>query len=89
MEPCLAHGDGVFVRLVQSDRPLRPGDIVVVRHPFQRGVTMVKRIESIENGRLRLLGDQPEESTDSRSLGCFDPKLVHGRVLASVPRGSA
>ena len=49
---------------------------------------MVKRIESIENGRFRLLGDQPEESTDSRSLGCFEPELVYGRVLAYVPKGS-
>ena len=44
-------------------------DIVVTRHPFVRNKLLVKRLVRWEGERMVLEGDNPSESTDSRSLG--------------------
>ena len=61
----------------------QPGDIVVALHPFQRQVRLVKRItQQLEDGRFYLNGDNPAESTDSRSFGPVTLNQILGRVTS-------
>lgn len=82
MWPLLQSGDEV---LVAPNRSLQVGDIVVARHPFRTDVHLIKRLDSWdERGHLRLLGDNPSESSDSRTLGAVAPALVVGCVTSRI-----
>jgi len=80
-----AYRDGATV-LVDAgayvDLPPRPGDVVLASHPFKAGVRMVKRVRRITpDGRVFLVGDNPAESTDSRSFGTLRPDQILGKVI--------
>ena len=61
---------------------------MVARHPFRTDIHVVKRIVGLEpDGRADLQGDNPSESTDSRTLGLFGPALILGRVTSRLPGG--
>src|SRR3954454_11378272 len=67
MAPTLRDGDVVLVGAAVG---LAEGDIVLARHPFKRSVKMLKRIDRIDaQDRFWLVGDNPNESSDSRSFG--------------------
>ena len=88
MAPLLQPGDEVLVdpRAYKQAAP-RVGDIVVSRHPYRADVRLVKRITAIlKDGRCLLEGDNPSESTDSRSFGAVTPQQILGRVISRVPR---
>jgi signal peptidase I len=90
MTPTLLPGDHLLVRPV---RRLRRGDMVVVRDPHAEGRWVVKRVAALPGQSvtvdgatlhagdgLIVLGDNPAQSTDSRSYGPVSPEDVHGRV---------
>jgi nickel-type superoxide dismutase maturation protease len=82
MLPTLAAGDWVLVdeRAYRSKLPLR-GHIVIARDPRQLDRHIVKRVVSVDlHGEIRLEGDNPEESTDSRQFGPVSAPLIQGRV---------
>ncbi|GBC83923.1 hypothetical protein HRbin11_00341 [bacterium HR11] len=83
MYPTLEDGDWVFVDGGAYRRaPPRPGDVVVVRHPFYEGRFIVKRVRAVlETGDLFLEGDAPYDSTDSHALGPVPVSQVVGRVV--------
>ena len=54
MVPTLCHGDQL---LVQYGAPVRPGDVVVLRHPFQQDLLVVKRAVERRDGGWWVLGD--------------------------------
>jgi len=89
MRPTLRPGDQVLIDPSAYRRhPPRIGDVVLARHPYRRDVEMVKRIaRTLPDGRLLLSGDNPEESTDSRTLGAIPPGLLRGRVVLRLPAG--
>ncbi len=61
------------------------GDIVFTPHPFMQSVKIVKRVAKINaDGMLLLIGDNPAESTDSRTLGSFPIKSIQGRVVCRL-----
>jgi signal peptidase I len=81
MTPTLLSGERVlFDRLAYvRGRPKR-GDIVLVRHPRRSGLLIIKRVTGLAGddlnehgvlgpGEYWLAGDNPAESTDSRSFG--------------------
>ena len=83
MYPLLRDGDEIEVDLdaYRGGAP-EPGDVVLARHPFKRGVELVKRVLRIEeDGRVFLVGDDPHESRDSRGFGALPPGHVLGRVI--------
>ena len=47
------------------------GQIVLLDHPFRPNVRIIKRVQSIEDGRLFLVGDNPDPtaSEDSHNFG--------------------
>ena len=88
MLPLLQPGDEVLVdaRAYQHAAPC-VGDIVVSRHPYRADVRLVKRITAIlRDGRCLLAGDNPSDSTDSRSFGAVAPQQILGRVISRFPR---
>ncbi len=79
MEPALLPGGQIVIdTLIQP----RLGDIVVARHPHRTDVHVIKRLISFDaRGYARLEGDNPRESTDSRTLGLFHPELILGPMI--------
>ena len=67
MEPALRPGDWIVVS--RLFRPPRVGEIVLVRDPRDPEHLMLKRVASVDDGACTVLGDHPEESTDSRTFG--------------------
>ena len=82
MAPTLRSGQKV---LIDSQAAICVGDIVAADHPFRSGIRIVKRLVSIDaDGRLCLIGDNPAESTDSRTFGNISPDHLVGKVVARV-----
>lgn len=79
MHPTLKPGDRV---LIDKRSSLSVGNIVVARHPFKTSVKIVKRVKTIEqDASLSLIGDNPNESSDSRGFGSIKREEVIGKVV--------
>ena len=61
------------------------GDIVLANHPFHSNLQIVKRIQSIDDGLVFLVGDNPDPtaSEDSHNFGSVPLDAIHG---VCVPR---
>ncbi|MFD3324126.1 nickel-type superoxide dismutase maturation protease [Streptomyces sp. NPDC058701] len=84
MAPTLAHGDQVVVRYGAA---VRPGDVVVLRHPFQQDLLVIKRaVERRPGGAWWVLGDNPfnEAPGDSSVFGPVPGELVLATALLRV-----
>ena len=81
MRPTLHDGDYVQgVRLPPGWRP-GPGAIVVARRPDYPAIGVIKRVAGRDaDGRLRLAGDNPAASTDSRHFGPVAPSAVEALI---------
>ncbi len=78
MVPTLRHGDRL---LVHWGGRVRPGDVVVLRHPLQQDLLIVKRAVGRRDGGWWVLGDNPFAESDSRVFGVVPADLVLARVL--------
>ncbi|MFG2998071.1 nickel-type superoxide dismutase maturation protease [Streptomyces sp. NPDC048340] len=87
MVPTLLHGDRLLVRY---GAPVRPGDVVVLRHPFQQDLLVVKRAAERRPGGWWVLGDNPyNETGDSTVYGAVPAELVLATaVLRFRPRAA-
>ncbi|MFK4143846.1 nickel-type superoxide dismutase maturation protease [Streptomyces sp. NPDC004065] len=87
MVPTLHHGDRL---LVQYGARVRPGDVVVLRHPFQQDLLVVKRAAERREGGWWVLGDNAYAGGDSTDYGTVPEELVLGKVWFRYrPRTSA
>ncbi|MEV6173129.1 nickel-type superoxide dismutase maturation protease [Streptomyces sp. NPDC051954] len=77
MVPTLYHGDRL---VVQWGARMRPGDVVVLRHPFQQDLLVVKRAAERREGGWWVLGDNTYAGGDSTDYGVVPEELVLGRV---------
>ncbi len=57
---------------------LKAGDIVIFKRD---NLEIVKRIHAIKNNEVFLLGDNPNESTDSRHWGWLQINEIFGKKL--------
>jgi nickel-type superoxide dismutase maturation protease len=83
MVPALADGDWVIAdkRAYRRHEPAA-GDIVAARDPRDLARVLVKRVIRAErDGRLWIEGDNPAESTDSRTFGPIAPRLITAKVV--------
>lgn len=75
MHPTLPHGK--IVLALKHKKP-KVGDVVIVKH---HKVEVLKRIHDIQGELAYLLGDNPDESTDSREYGWLPLKSIMGVVM--------
>ena len=82
MYPTLRDGERVVVDTTACrEAPPAVGDVVLARHPFMRDMWMIKRVVGVaDDGRYVLQGDNPVESSDSRSFGPIPLRNVRGRA---------
>ena len=79
MLPTLHTGD---IIIVDPNVQMSEGDVVVALHPYEIDRVLIKRIAVRRNDGYVLLGDQPNSSTDSRTLGLFKDHQLLGRVTS-------
>ncbi|WP_328583494.1 nickel-type superoxide dismutase maturation protease [Streptomyces sp. NBC_00370] len=85
MYPTLKHGDQL---LVHYRAPVKAGDVVVLKHPLQQDLLIVKRLIERREGGWWVLGDNPGAEGDSRLFGTVPEELLLGRVRGRYrPRG--
>ncbi|EGX61446.1 hypothetical protein SZN_02807 [Streptomyces zinciresistens K42] len=77
MVPTLRHGDLLVVR---HRARVRPGDIVILRHPFQQDLLVVKRAAERREGGWWVLADNGYAGGDSTDYGVVPDELVLGTV---------
>src|SRR4249920_1003441 len=79
MEPDLRPGDWLLVRRTCR---IRPGQVVLARHPERPELLLVKRAARRADGGWWLESDNPEAgAVDSRRFGAVPGPLIVGRVL--------
>lgn len=84
MEPALRPGDWL---LVLRARRVRPGRLVVARHPERLTLLIVKRAVRRDRGGWWLESDNPGAgAADSRVFGPVPDELIEGRVLLRYRR---
>jgi nickel-type superoxide dismutase maturation protease len=82
MFPEFNDGDEVLVKTYKS---YNVKDVVLAAHPFKKSVKIIKRIDQISDvGEFFLLGDNLNESTDSRTLGFFSHDQILGKVIKKL-----
>ncbi len=91
MEPALRPGDWLLVwRGWRPGRPprVRPGQVVVARHPGRPDLLLIKRAARREPGGWYLSSDNPAAgAVDSRRFGVVPPGLIEGRLWLRYHRG--
>lgn len=83
MQPLLQPDDQVLVdtHIYNSSSP-SIDDIVVLTHPFQSDLKIIKRITKISKSEgFFVQGDNPLVSIDSRDFGFVKPELIIGKVI--------
>ena len=79
MLPALRPGDWLLVR---RTRRIRPGQIVLARHPGRPDLLIVKRAARRQAVGWWLASDNPDPAAvDSRRFGPVPDALIEGRVL--------
>ncbi|TBO54453.1 nickel-type superoxide dismutase maturation protease [Streptomyces kasugaensis] len=81
MVPTLRPGDQL---VVQYGAAVRPGDVVVLRHPFRQDLLIVKRAVERRDGGWWVQGDNPYVENDSREFGTVPDELVIARAWVRV-----
>ncbi len=91
MEPALRPGDWLLVRRTMArgrSLRVRPGQVVVARHPGRPDMLIVKRAARREPGGWWLASDNPAAgAVDSRAFGVVPAPLIEGRLLLRYRRG--
>lgn len=84
MTPTLSSGDMVFVNpSAYAKSTPQVDDIVLAHHPYQRDLTITKRVAEITTqGHVVLHSDNRREGTDSRSFGALSPDRIIGKVTS-------
>ena len=80
MAPAFEPGDRLLVVRLPRRWPLRRGDVVALLDPREPGRLLVKRVASASSRLVTVIGDNPAESTDSRSFGPVERAEVWGRA---------
>ncbi len=82
MEPKLKSGNYVIVVSVKISKP-KVGDVIIIRSPG-RDILMIKRISEIKKNRVYIVGDNKEQSTDSRYFGFVSFDRIVAKVLFRI-----
>jgi phage repressor protein C with HTH and peptisase S24 domain len=80
MQP--TYSPGTIVLGLKWLRP-RTGSVVVATRD---GLEIIKRVGKVGEQGFYLLGDNPSESTDSRTYGWFAPGSIKSVIIGSIKR---
>jgi nickel-type superoxide dismutase maturation protease len=81
MLPTLGPGTIALALTLAGNDVVRPGDVVLARHPQRHTTVMIKRVLSLaDQGGVLLAGDNPAASTESVDFG----PVARGDLLARV-----
>jgi nickel-type superoxide dismutase maturation protease len=73
------------VVLVDREAKVDIGDIVVAKHPIEQNSELIKRVQRIdEYGHYFLVGDNLQDSNDSRNFGAVTSEYIKGKVVARL-----
>jgi nickel-type superoxide dismutase maturation protease len=82
MAPGLLPGDRLLVEShTYRRRGPRRGEVVLAPDPRDRNRELIKRVAAVDRSGLRLRGDDPAASTDSRTFGSVPTAGVRWRAL--------
>ncbi len=80
MEPTLKNGEEIIVnRLSYILFSPKINDVVAIADEMMK--IYIKRIKEISDGKYYVLGDNPQDSKDSRSFGWIEKKDIIGKVV--------
>ena len=86
MEPKLKPGDYVLVnKLAYVFQKPAKRDVIIFRHPKEKNKFLIKRIASItDSGEYFVVGDNKNQSSDSRNFGNIKKNLIIGKVWLHI-----
>jgi nickel-type superoxide dismutase maturation protease len=83
MMPTLKAGQHALVKPRFRPKSLKAGAIVVLKHPKQQGLKLIKRIQKNDGGeKFFVQGDNLSATTDSRDFGPVPAELIIGQVTS-------
>lgn len=85
MRPTLDEGQEVLVKAFKLKESPAQGQLILLRHPTNTELTMIKRCVKVEDGHAWVQGDNSSASTDSRQFGPVPLDLVLGFVSCTFP----
>lgn len=81
MAPTLLNGDWLLIQRIGSGAgQVREGDVVVLRHPLQQDLLIVKRAVERRAGGWWVMGDNAFVQNDSREFGTVPDDMVVARA---------
>lgn len=82
MLPTLVPGDIVLINTQAYVNSIpKVGDIVLAKHPYQRDLSIIKRVAGITSEvRVVLSSDNPKVGSDSRQFGTISLQRIIGQV---------
>lgn len=84
MAPTMLPGDVVIADKWQDPARLNEGDIVIFDHPEMHGINVIKRIAELTPDHVYVLGDNKENSLDSRTLGSIPLSAIQAKATTVI-----
>ena len=90
MSPTFNDGDWLFFRVLgridAKSLPRLVGKVVVIERESYPGVLFIKRVVTVDQVGIWVIGDNQSASTDSRQWGSLAAPEIRGRVLLRYRR---
>ena len=84
MTPAIKHGEIVFFKKYKKNKSrLKNGLIVIFNHPL-KNKNLIKRINSVNQNNIEVLGDNIKFSEDSNKFGLINNENIIGIVTSKL-----
>ena len=84
MLPSLKEGDIVFFKNYKGDKSeLKTGKVVIFNHPLKNKI-LIKRINSVNQNNIGVIGENIEFSEDSNKFGLINNEKIIGIVTSRL-----
>ena len=84
MFPSLIEGDLIFFKVYKKNKSrLKNRQIVIFNHPLENK-RLIKRINSVNQNNIEVLGDNIEFSEDSNKFGLINNEKIIGIVTSKL-----
>ena len=84
MLPSLKKGEIVFFKNYKEGKTdLQPGQIVIFNHPI-KNKSLIKRINSVNQNNVEVIGDNIKFSEDSNKFGLINKEKIIGIVTSKL-----